>query len=50
MYEVLYELHNLFRGIRLRGAAVAAFVLRLISFTVGNVLREQLKIHAPLVS
>lgn len=50
MYEVLYELHNLFRGIRLRRAAAAAFVLRLISFTVGSVLREQLKIHAPLVS
>ena len=47
MYEVLYELHNLFRGIRLRRAAAAAFVLRLISFTVGSVLREQLKIHAP---
>ena len=47
MYEVLYELHNLFRGIRLRGAAVAAVSLRLIYFTVRNVLREQLKIHAP---
>lgn len=47
MYEVLHELHNLFRGIRLRRAAVAAVSLRLISFTIGSVLREQLKIHAP---
>lgn len=50
MYEVLYELHNLFRGIRLRGTAVAAFFLRIISFTVGSVLREQLKIYAPFGS
>lgn len=50
MYEVLYELHNLFRGIRLRRAAVAASAavfLRFILCIVGSVLREQLKIHAP---